>query len=362
MEEKLIHKELLRLVRSALWHNEELPVSYDEELLSPVFRASRQQAVSALVAQALLSNNVRTNDEGAMEIMSILMGHKRQAATRDAHVAMIAQILSEAQIPYLVFKGQIAARYYHQVSLRSTGDIDFYVPLSHYESAKRLMADKLNVPVVDDQLDKHAEFSYQKTRFELHHRIETFGFAGHQHRFDRWIADEAASPHTLPINGVDVHTLSAVMDILVVFKHLFNHLLVEGVGLRQICDLALMLDRNKGNYDVDLLAARLRQMGYYRGFRAVGALMVDSIGLPLDSFPFPLTKADSRWGRQIMREVMAGGTFGKYGRENKTASLRKSIETAWMAMRHCLGFLPLAPVDIMFLIPRRIGISFKKYL
>lgn len=37
MEEKLIHKELLRLVRSALWHNEELPVSYDEELLSPVF-------------------------------------------------------------------------------------------------------------------------------------------------------------------------------------------------------------------------------------------------------------------------------------------------------------------------------------
>ena len=74
MEEKLIHKELLRLVRSALWHNEELPVSYDEELLSPVFRASRQQAVSALVAQALLSNNVRTNDEGAMEIMSILMG------------------------------------------------------------------------------------------------------------------------------------------------------------------------------------------------------------------------------------------------------------------------------------------------
>lgn len=112
MEEKLIHKELLRLVRSALWHNEELPVSYDEELLSPVFRASRQQAVSALVAQALLSNNVRTNDEGAMEIMSILMGHKRQTATRDAHVAMIGQILSEAQIPYLVFKGQIAARYY----------------------------------------------------------------------------------------------------------------------------------------------------------------------------------------------------------------------------------------------------------
>ena len=123
-----------------------------------------------------------------------------------------------------------------------------------------------------------------------------------------------------------------------------------------------MLDRNKGNYDVDLLAARLRQIGYYRGFRAVGALMVDSIGLPRDSFPFPLTKADSRWGRQIMREVMAGGTFGKYGRENKTASLRKSIETAWMAMCHCLGFLPLAPVDIMFLIPRRIGISFKKYL
>ena len=357
-----VNMAVLQLVRSALWHNVWLPSMYEPVILSDIIMTARHQAVAALVSRALIDGNVYSSDDGALEIMSILLSHQRHAASKDARVVMLATVMEQAKIPYLIFKGQVAARYYPQVSLRSTGDIDFAVPLSCYDRAKQVITHCLKVPVTDDRLDKHAAFVYENTRFEMHHRVETFGFFHHQALFDRWIASEMEKPRILKIDGNDIHTPSALMDILIIFKHLFNHLLVEGVGLRQICDLALALDRNSGLYDEALLAARLRQIGYYPGFKALGALMVDYIGLPQNSFPFKLTPQDSRWGRIILQEVLSGGNFGKYGRENHSPGMRKSIETAWIAMRHCFKFIPLAPIDILFLIPRRIGISFRKYV
>ncbi len=355
-----IDSAVLQLVRSSLWNNIQLPTTYDVDMLNNILRTSRKQAVSALVAKALLDNNVRTNDDGALEIMSILVSHQRHAASKDACATMIGSIMERAQIPYLVFKGQVAARYYPQAGLRSTGDIDFAVPQKYYEQAKRTVENCLGTTVVDDKLDKHAAFTYKKTRFEMHHRVETFGCTLHQAQFDRWIAAEMTSPHLLKINETEVQTLSPLMDIVVIFKHLFNHLLVEGVGLRQVCDLALALDKNKGKYDASILTIRLKKIGYYRGFKALGALMVDYMGLSPKSFPFALTPRDSKWGRLILKEILSGGNFGKYGRESHTPGLGKSMETAWIAMRHCIKFMPLAPIDILCLIPRRIGISFKK--
>lgn len=357
-----IDAAVLQLVRSALWHNESLPSKFRADMLSSILQDARQQAVAALVSRALLDGNIHSNDDGALEIMSILVSHQRHAAAKDTCVAMIASVMEQAEIPYLIFKGQVAARYYPEISLRSTGDIDVAVPRTCYERAKHVIESTLKVPVVDDKLDKHAAFFYENTRFEIHHRVETFGYSQHQALFDKWISIEMASPRILQINDKEVHALSPLMDILVIFKHLFNHLLVEGVGLRQVCDLALALDRNRGIYDETVLAMRLRQIGYYRGFKALGALMVDHIGLPQDCFPFELTPRDSRWGRIILKEILSGGNFGKYGRDYHSPGLHKSLETAWIAMRHCLKFMPLAPIDILFLIPRRIGISFRKYV
>ena len=357
-----IDAAVLQLLRSALWHNVKLPSMYEANMLTNILQVARHQTVAALVSQAILDGNVRINDDGALEIMSILLSHQRHAAAKDTRVAMIAKLMVQAGIPYIVFKGQVAARYYPKVYLRSVGDVDFAVPFSYYEQAKQLIEEALKVSVVDDRLDKHAAFFYEKTRFEMHHRVETFGYYRHQTLFDSWISEEMKSPRILKIDAADVYALSPLMDIIVIFKHLFNHLLVEGVGLRQICDLALTLDRNRGLYDETILSKRLHQIGYYRGFKAMGALMVDYIGLSQSSFPFKLSPSDSRWGRVILNEVLAGGNFGKYGRENHSPSWRKSIETAWIAMRHCFKFLPLAPVDILFLIPRRIGISLRKYI
>ena len=58
-----------------------------------------------------------------------------------------------------------------------------------------------------------------------------------------------------------------------------------------------------------------------------------------------------------MDVVLKRGNFGKYNRKYAKSGFKKSMETAKIAMGHCFTFLPLAPSDILPLIPKRISIT-----
>ncbi len=359
-----VKDELLSLLRCELCGQEVPSASYTPEEFKVLIRMAREQAVSALVAECLMKHNVKVNDDGAMEIMAILVSHQRHAAQIDGHVATLATLLNTHHIPYAVFKGQVAARYYDRPYLRSTGDVDFYVPPAYYEQAKEVVGREMGVTIADDYLDKHCEFTFGGTRFEMHHRVETFGSARHQRSFDALTLSDVTAHRasTQTIGGAQVAVFSPLVDVLVIFKHLFNHLLVEGVGLRQVCDLMLMLRRYRGAYSVSELAAALHQIGYYNAFLAMGALMVRHLGMAEADFPLAIPAKYHLWGDRIKDEILSGGNFGKYGRTYRHPGKLKSLETASMALRHCLWLMSLAPADILCLIPKRIRISFSKYV
>lgn len=353
----------LQLLRDALWHTGLSRQAMEVSDYQAVMQLAKQQAVPALVADALVRNDFQTNDDCSMATMAAIVRHQRKYKKMNEDLLVLTRVLHEAQIPYVVFKGQVVAALYPHPALRSTGDIDFYVPRSHFMRAVNVIHKRLNVVIDADKLDKHFSFSYRGTRFEMHHRIETFGYKGHQHRFDRLIDKEMAEHAAYrEVAGEKVAVLCPLADLVVVFKHLFNHLLVEGVGMRQVCDLAILLHAYRGQYDAVELESYLYQMGYLRAFKAMGTLLVRHLSLPAEDFPFPLEKRWNRWADLLMQEVMACGNFGRAGRKEQHDGKAKSIETARIAMRHCLTYLPLAPFDIACLIPRRIGITLRKYM
>lgn len=144
---------------------------------------------------------------------------------------------------------------------------------------------------------------------------------------------------------------NATDNVLHVFKHLFNHLLVKGIGLRQFCDLAMIISNNSCRIDADALDMKLRSIGYRKAFFAVGALPVRYLGMPVDKFLFRLSDSDYVWGDRIFRDVMSSGNFGRSNRRVTGDKIRRSIDTAKLAFGHCLVFFPLVPTDIIFLIP-----------
>ena len=202
----------------------------------------------------------------------------------------------------------------------------------------------------------------------MHYQIETFGNGRHQRYFNR-MSDESISKGAdnfrISVSKRDgskvlASVLSPTEDLIVVFKHWFNHLLVEGVGLRQTVDLAVLLNAYQDEIDAARLMSALDRIGYTKAFRAMLAMMRKYFGLSsVENFCI-LNRRDERYADYLMAAILESGNFGRKAYKNQSSGNRKSMETAKRALGHCLRFFWLAPLDIICLIPKRIKITLKQ--
>lgn len=363
--------EILRREITGLDGTEKMELSVSG--LNAVMRLAREHAVTGLVANAAMRNRIviaggaaEGRGEAVMRLMQQTMAHRQNQRRFEDAVGRFARLMEENSIAYVVFKGLAVARHYPEPFIRTMGDVDFYVPKSCFDRAVEVIERGLNVVMDKEDVDKHYSFDWQGIRFEMHYQIETFGSHRHQLCFDRMI-DEAMAEHTDSFtvcdsdgNETEVCVLLPTEDLIVVFKHWFNHLLVEGVGLRQTLDLAVLLNAYRDNMNVGRLMKALDGIGYMKAFRAMLAMMKRYFGLEWLDSNFVLGCRDERYADKLMAAVMESGNFGRKAYRNHTTGKKKSMETATRALRHCVTFLRLAPKDIICLIPRRIGITLKQ--
>lgn len=341
--------------------------------LNAIMRLAREHAVTGLVANAAMRNRIviaggaaEGRGEIVMRLMQQTMAHRQNQRRFEDAVGRFARLMEENSIAYVVFKGLAVARYYPEPFVRTMGDVDFYVPQRDFLRAVEVIERRLHVVMDKEDVDKHYSFDWQGIRFEMHYQIETFGSHRHQLCFDRMI-DEAMAEHTDSFtvcdsdgNGTEVSVLPPTEDLIVVFKHWFNHLLVEGVGLRQTLDLAVLLNAYRDKIDVGRQMTALDGIGYMKAFRAMLAMMKRYFGFEWLDSNFVLGCRDERYADKLMAAVMESGNFGRKAYRNHTTGKKKSMETATRALRHCVKFFWLAPKDIICLIPRRIGITLKQ--
>lgn len=342
--------------------------------LKHVICLAKEHTVQGLVADAVMKGRLKiTSDMAAdkqkavMALMQTNMQHQRSYFRFEKAIAEFAALMKKYSLQYVIFKGVAVARHYPVPYTRTMGDVDFYVPASDFNRAVEVIERELHVEIEKEDIDKHFSFDYQGIRFEMHYQIETFGNVRHQRYFNRMIdesiakgADNFSITDSETDNGeIKVSVLPPMEDLIVVFKHWFNHLLVEGVGLRQTTDLAILLKAYKDRIDVTRLMTALNKIGYIKAFRAMLAMMRRYFGVNcVDGFCV-LNSKDKRYGDKLMATVMDSGNFGRKAYQNHVAGRKKSMETATRAWRHCVRFFCLAPTDILFLIPRRIAITLK---
>ena len=341
--------------------------------LNAVMRLAQEHAVTGLVANAAVRNRIviaggaaEGRGEAVMRLMQQIMVHRQAIQRFEDAVGRFARLMKENGIAYVVFKGLAVARHYPEPFVRTMGDVDFYVPQRDFLRAVDVIERGLHVEIDKEDVDKHYSFDWQGIRFEMHYQIETFGSRRHQLCFD-WMIDEAMAEHTDSFSVCDsdgketeVCVLPPTEDLIVVFKHWFNHLLVEGVGLRQTLDLAVLLNAYRDKINVGRLMTALDGIGYMKAFRAMLAMMKRYFGLEWLDSNFVLGCRDERYANKLMAAVMESGNFGRKAYRNHTTGKKKSMETATRALRHCVKFFWLAPKDIIYLIPRRIGITLKQ--
>ena len=344
MEEKLFE-----ILRGELWGTRlsfsQLSHTEFEELM----KMAGEQTVTGLVGDCLIKNNIKLEREDALRLFAKVKAIEKANARVNENLVSFVNFMERKGVDYIIVKGQVAGSFYPNPDVRMSGDVDLYFVGDNYTRIKGLVEQRLGKQLNKLSDGKHVEFEVNGVVFELHNKLSQLATQKHQAYWDQMI-DNAILEKTdsVSILGKNIHTLSATYNALYIFVHLFFHMTASGLGLRQICDWAMVLNKLSDNIDNFRLKEILKELGYYKAYKAIGAFVVNNLGLQEDKFPLPLTEKDRKWVETVKKNILKSGNFGRSRRKVKSIGLLHSIESGWLILTQMLTFYRLAPKEVLF--------------
>ena len=324
-----------RILQSELWQTplsiEELDSSEIEEIITE----ANKQCVAALVCYCLIANGVPLGRKMTLKAMAIVQRVKKDNEKRNFDVSKFSKFLKRRNIPFVIVKGQTVAAFYPHPHLRQSGDIDVFCGQSHFVEAREEIAKKTDLLFDPSIPVKHLSFSIDGSKYELHRILSIFSYPKNQKCFNDLMEKGLERADSVEINGEMIPLLAPTDNVFFQTIHIFYHIIKEGVGLRQFCDLAVYMHANQDRIDFDELDANLNKIGLKDFFQAIVSILVNRLGLSLHTAKIPVTM--TKLSKKILEEIDEGGNFGQALEENRHLTI----------LKHYVKYLPDAPVEIL---------------
>lgn len=341
------------LLRNALWLTEErLPEELTDEDTKSLFWTAEQQTVSALIADALIRNEVRLPRHNVYKAIGIItQTHQTNQQINDELKAFARLGLNDVA----VVKGQTVATFYPNPLLRMPGDIDFLT--KDYDTSKDVLRKEWQIELPAQLIDKEFAFTHGVATYEIHSSLVEFGSRKHRRFWNKLMQRPYGS---VEVDGVKIPTLEPTVYAVYVFVHLFFHFIREGVGLRQMCDWAMLLHHYREDIDGENLISILNLLGLKKAYSAFGVVLTEELGHK--DFPFVIAEEHNKWKTSILNDIMHDGNFGKNARNNTLHGWRYKAETFKLTIRKCWKYHDLAPAELALMVPRLVWLNLKLYL
>ena len=142
----------------------------------------------------------------------------------------LVKLFKANNIPLAIFKGTAAAIYYPTPSLRTFGDVDFYIPENQWESAVNLL--EKNGYLFFSKDSREYEFNKNGIEFELHSMISSKHYNNIDHIYNNGLKNVVE----YKIGSFAFPGFPTYENGLILLGHIMQHLKETGIGLRQILD------------------------------------------------------------------------------------------------------------------------------
>ena len=304
---------LLKLIRQSQFDTIE-DIAWDDIDLDELYEEANQQAVLGLIAP--LIPEAYSNDTWRKAQFQQEASYIRYCYAQDE----LKKVLDDANIPFVILKGNASAIYYKEPMRRAMGDIDFLVHKEQFNNAKAvLLASGYN-----EGKDGHRHLSLTKngTHFELHHRFS------HEIDIEEYITNGLVC---FELNNIDCHyfpMLPKLANGLVLLDHMRNHLM-RSMGLRQLIDW-MMYAYN--NLDDSFWTSEFKEASSEKNLDSLAIAATRAcqlyLGLP-DTITWCNT-ADEKTCCEFIDVLLSSGNFGC---KNGTGS---SVETVITNIK-CMG-------------------------
>lgn len=309
----IVQRQLLSLLRAALWGEIPKTSLFKEASWDQIIHLADVQTVRGLLLDgiSLLPKNLIPDEDIVME----LAGKQNKIVLHNqVHRDTIIQIdkaLRSKGITTVFMKGQITALRYPHPLHRQPGDIDFVVNKEDFPKTLDILD---SIGKVDRKLvhEHHGMAWVNNVTVEPHYKV---------HNYQRPSTDKAMQemfsevfPDKLikaDLDGYKVNVFPPTFESVFLISHMVNHVFEEGLGLRQVIDYAMFLNKSADKIDWLQHDEYLYRMRMQRAFRIFTCICVEYLGLTLPSQVQPFSFKEIEWAKKMMADIMTVGNFGR---------------------------------------------------
>lgn len=301
-KQSLAPNQFFALLRASLWGD---PFSPDKDFDAAAIRQElRHHAIQNLPAHIL----AKADPENAMDyIRHAAIGCSQWYALMQVQQEVCA-VLDASGIPCAVIKGAAADIHYPLPTARSMGDIDILVKPTDYRRAMVLLVE-MGCTLRDDRNPRHADLNKDGITIELHQHYASIYQPELSSQLDGMLFDAFDRRNIASIEGYWFHMLPTLENGIVLIEHIDHHM-PSGLGLRQIIDWMLYVDRNLddeawfGGFETIM-----ENLGLLKLTVTVTRMCQLYLGLRKDIIWCQL--ADENLCHRLMEHILQQGNFGR---------------------------------------------------
>ena len=134
-------------------------------------------------------------------------------------------------------------------------------------------------------------------------------------------------------------------------SHIANHLLHEGIGLRQVIDYYYLLKSNPDRNSIDDYEKEFKRLGLLPFARQLMWVLCQVLGLDEQLL---VARQDERRGRLLLNEMMAGGNLGKHDERFLSGSYSSAVKSNLQRLVRDLRMMRYFPSECLWEPPFRI--------
>lgn len=363
------HKVLLDILSCALWKKDfEFPEGFKE--WDQILRNAMSHSVLAIVSHYLLSKlefTAKLPSELRLKLKSFVVNSVIASEKLNDVILLTNDVLVQEGIEPILLKGYGIAQFYPYPALRQCGDIDFYVGVDSYKKSYEVLTSRFGKRNDSDiWQDKHYNLVVNDAELEVHRFCDEH-YSSKYHAILQKYSEQGLSVKTeiVSINGSDIKIPETTFNAFYIFYHLFRHFIYGGVGLRQICDWAVFLSKNKESIDRLKLETMLKEMNLSGAWKDFGKLIVRYLGFPEEDFPFYDPMVNDRKVLRIIDRILSEGNFGferSYYKKRSNSYLLNKFLSFWRQSARFIDLMFLYPSSSFYFMMSFLKTAFSKFL
>lgn len=242
-----------------------------------------------------------------------------------------------------ILKGQGNCIYYPNGSMRTPGDIDAWIEGDEYDIIRYMKRIMPSATAFYHHIDAP---SFGGTPVEIHYRPSfQFNFI-HNRRIQAWFKEQAPEQFgniiALPDGAGEIAMPTARFNRVFQMSHIANHVLHEGIGLRQLLDYYFLLRLGFSEGERKEYAVLMKRFGMYKMAGAVMYVLREVFAL---SDEYIILQPHEKCGKFLLDEIMKAGNFGHYDERISVKDRQNKIRRNILRLKRDMRMMAYFPSE-----------------